>query len=71
MCDDNTSDPNKVSFMYDELINDSDSCESLKRRGKIFTFSFIAQVAMLMIGPIPGYDMYIQVELQKNVTVQY
>lgn len=59
MCDDNTSDPNKVSFMYDELMNDKDECKSVKRRGKIFTPSFIAQIFMLMIGPIPGYELYI------------
>ena len=53
----NTNDPNNISFMYDELINESENFE-IKRKVNLFDLGFIVQIFVLMAGPIPGFDMY-------------
>lgn len=68
---DQINDPSKISFMYDELINDIDQCDDVKRRGKTFDLAFIIQLCVLMIGPIPGFDLYIQVRCQNDTMIYY
>ena len=40
MCTDNIADPNNVSFMYDELINETDEC-GIQRKGRVVTFGLV------------------------------
>ena len=50
-------DPKDIHFMYDEIINEQSDCFDQSER--VLTRYLMLQIIMLMIGPIPGFDLYI------------
>ena len=72
MCCESVADPQNVSFMYDEIIQENmDHSESEKRKIQIVDLSFILQFSILMISPIPGFDMYLKFYGEDNQEVTY
>lgn len=47
-------DPNHINFMYDEIINESQN--EFGQRKRLFTKSFIFEVLVLMVCPIPYFE---------------
>lgn len=62
--------PSEIHFEYDAIVNQDNDCD-LENRGKLFTFNFFIQVLLLLIAPIPGFDLYITLSCDNHEKVTY